>query len=510
MPGLLDFFNTPEGMQGMSLLAAAGPSMQPQNLASRFAQAGQTYGALQDQALDRNYRTMQIDSLKEGIAAAKRKNEIINGLLSGFGGGGAQPAPIDQASAALGAGAEAGSVGPTLANAARLPAQPAGGGIGGMLTPDTLFKLKAAGVGDFVDIAKLSQPNWMDVGGNLVNTNAPGFQGGFQPSVKVGQGGEVTLTKPDGKGGVTVSAPEGAIPTFGAFQGARERMKNDNTLLPTEYVDERTGRPVGGSVGSYLDRRPMANLGGGSLSPELSEFIRQDAAKNGVINPQARMVGGSPTASYGLGAVQNTAPAGLQSKAEGAAATEAATLPFKTAEKVNSTWLSTSYEPTLKAGNAAGDMLTNVQVARQSMRNMGGTGWGTDAKAVGASVLSGLGIAPENAKMYAANAETFQNAAMSNLATQLNAATGPQTEGDANRVGKTFAQLKNTPKANEFILDVTEAKAQRDKMKSDFFQQALPIARQKGDLQEVEREWAKRAPSVFSMPTMQKWAGGIK
>jgi hypothetical protein len=507
--GLLDFANTPEGMQGLSLLAAAAPSMQPMNLAGRIAQAGQTYGALQDQGLDRNYRTMQIDALKESVAASKRKNELINGLLGSMQGGGVQPAPIGAASAALDAGAQAGSIGPTVANASRLPAAAPGGGMLSNLTPDKLAVLKLAGVGDLTDVYKLTQPNWMDVGGNLVNTNAPGFQGGFQPSVKVGQGGEVTLTRPDGKGGVVVSAPEGALDTYGAFQGAQARAKNANTLLPLEYADP-SGRPLGGSVGDYLDRRPIANIGGGTLSPELSQLIRQDAARNGIANPQARFVGGSPSATYGLGQVQNSAPGGLQSKAEGEAASAAAKLPFQTADKVNDTWLKTSYEPAITAGSAATDMLTNVQVARQSMRNMGGTGWGTEAKAIGASVLAGLGVAPDSAKLFAANSETFQNSAMSNLQTVLNAAKGPQTEGDASRAAKTFASLKNTPQANEFILDLAEARAQRDKMKADFFQQALPIARQKGDLQEVEREWNKRAPSVFSMPTMQRWAGGIK
>jgi hypothetical protein len=114
-------------------------------------------------------------------------------------------------------------------------------------------------------------------------------------------------------------------------------------------------------------------------------------------------------------------------------------------------------------------------------------------------------MAPNNAKLYAANAETFQNAAMGNLKTQLDAAKGPQTEGDADRGSKLFAQLKNTPQANEFILDLAQAKAERDQMKARFFQQALPIAQQKGDLAEVEREWLKRAPSVFTMPSLQRW-----
>jgi hypothetical protein len=198
-------------------------------------------------------------------------------------------------------------------------------------------------------------------------------------------------------------------------------------------------------------------------------------------------------------------PSGLAVPGYQATPTNAQTLSKDAGGKLNESFIKSRYEPAIAAGDAANDMLTNVKVARQSMRNMGGTGWGTEGKAAAASVLSGLGIAPANAKFYAANAETFQNVAMSNLKTQLDAAKGPQTEGDADRTSKTFAQLKNTPQANEFILDLAEAKAARDQMKARFFQQAMPIAQQKGDLQELEREWVKRAPSVFSMPSMSRW-----
>jgi hypothetical protein len=43
-------------------------------------------------------------------------------------------------------------------------------------------------------------------------------------------------------------------------------------------------------------------------------------------------------------------------------------------------------------------------------------------------------------------------------------------------------------------------------MKASFYQNALPIAKEEGDLQKVDREWSKRVPSIFSMPSMTKWA----
>lgn len=178
--------------------------------------------------------------------------------------------------------------------------------------------------------------------------------------------------------------------------------------------------------------------------------------------------------------------------------------------KINDSWLKNSYEPTLATGGTARDLLETVQVTRQAMNNLGGTGWSTQAKAAGAAILTGLGVAPRNAQLFAANAEVFQKTAMERLWTTLNEAKGPQTEGDAERASKTYASLKNTTKANEFILDFAEAKAQRDQIKAKFYQQALPIARQKGDLSEVDREWSKLAPSIFNMPSLKRWPGGVK
>jgi len=162
-----------------------------------------------------------------------------------------------------------------------------------------------------------------------------------------------------------------------------------------------------------------------------------------------------------------------------------------------------SYTPTLAAGNVAGDVLTSVQTARGAMRGLGNTGWGTPTMATAANVLASLGV--KDAANYAGNSQVFQQAAMERLWGTLNAAKGPQTEGDADRAAKTFASLQNTPKANEYILDLAQARAERDQMKANFFRQALPLGQRAGDLQQIEREWQTRQPSIFNMPSMRKW-----
>jgi hypothetical protein len=121
-----------------------------------------------------------------------------------------------------------------------------------------------------------------------------------------------------------------------------------------------------------------------------------------------------------------------------------------------------------------------------------------------AGVLGALGV--PQAQQFAGNAQKFQSAAMDRLWTTLNDAKGMQTEGDAERAKQTFARLENTPKANMFILDLAQAKAERDRLKAQYFRQALPFAQKNGDLQEIERRWSEKAPSVWSLPMMQKWA----
>jgi hypothetical protein len=176
-------------------------------------------------------------------------------------------------------------------------------------------------------------------------------------------------------------------------------------------------------------------------------------------------------------------------------------------EEGNTQWLKSTYQPVVDSDAKAGDMLTSVGVARQAMQGLGTTGWGAEAQTKAASVLGRLGF--ENAKEYAANSEVFQQAAMSRLWTTLNDAKGPQTEGDAARAAQTFAKLTNTPKANEFILDLAQATAERDKIKANFYRQMYPKVRDgDGDLTGVDRLWSQHAPSIWSNPNMKKW--GVK
>lgn len=170
---------------------------------------------------------------------------------------------------------------------------------------------------------------------------------------------------------------------------------------------------------------------------------------------------------------------------------------------LNDNWIKNGYQPTMDAGKAATDISSSIQAVRNIDLN---TGWGAEAKATAANVLTGLGIAPQNATMFAANAQKFQSVAMDRLMTTLMAQKGPQTEGDASRASQTFAALKNTPEANKFIMDFAQAKANMDMRKAQFYEQALPLAQKSGDLTRVDREWRKIQGSIWADPILQPWS----
>lgn len=174
-------------------------------------------------------------------------------------------------------------------------------------------------------------------------------------------------------------------------------------------------------------------------------------------------------------------------------------------KSVNDAWLKNVYEPAVTSGREAGRIIESAQIMRQLLPTFGAGGWGTELRSKAANVLVGLGVQDKDVDKFATDAKRFGSVAMDRLWTVLNEAKGPQTEGDADRARQTYVQLDNPVQANMFILDLAQARAERDAAKARFFNQAMPIAAKEGNLQKVEAEWQRLAPSIFEMPTMQKW-----
>lgn len=272
MAGILDFLSSPESALGIGLLGAAssGKGFGGGLLdAVNYANAVQQHN--EDRTLDKRYRDAQIQDLQRKSLADARQQA----LMADFFGGPSAPA--------LGATP---SATPSASPGSQQAAPQAQGGAGRLakiaadyglpieaLQADMLFN-GGKKIAELVSSA--AKPNWQNVNGNLVNTNAPGFQGGFQPGMSISANGQATAWQPDGQGGLVVGAPRGALETFRAYQGAAADNK------PIKVYNPDTGREEYTSEGNVVRG---ARSGGNVSSPGYAGGSRDSAAQE-----QIRMV----------------------------------------------------------------------------------------------------------------------------------------------------------------------------------------------------------------------------
>ena len=463
--GLLDSFNpnfasSPQFQKGLLMMAMASGNPRTSANAAGLLQMQQQE---EDAKFKRGLLSMEMQQKQAQLDKANKLQAAMGGLF-----GGSQTAPSQQDMQRVGMESGDGFTGhasPQAISTATQMAQPRKSGLAGA-TIDQIAAIQGMGGPNLLDAWKLAQTGvkqdagayYKDANGNLQ----------YLPTVDKGIGvmnGVATALPGYAQANADIQGAQTAAQEFAKVAPQTDLARNQAYIkaasTPMQGVDSN-GNPAFTSEAAQLGMRDPTQGGNGQQSPLVEGGLRP-----GMTNQQK--------------------------------ASQQAT------EQLNSNWVTNNYNPTIAAAGAAGDVLTNVRVSRDAMKNMGGTGWGTDVKAQAANMLTSLGIGGENAKLYATNAQTFNQAAMSRLQTVLNAAKGPQTEGDAARASKTYAQLGNTTEANAFILNLMEAQAQRDIMKSEFYQQAMPLARSRGDLTEVDREWQKRQPSVYSMPSMAQY-----
>jgi hypothetical protein len=172
-------------------------------------------------------------------------------------------------------------------------------------------------------------------------------------------------------------------------------------------------------------------------------------------------------------------------------------------QKGNDFWREKTLAPIVEAGSSARGVIDNIQALRGVNLN---TGAGTELLGNLANFGALFGI--PNAEKYATDVQRFQALAMESVNRELNQAKGPQTDQDALRAQKIFAQLRNTPAANEFILDYREAAARAQQARAQFYEAAHARALERGisNLSQVDTSWRKISRSIWEDPAMQKWA----
>ena len=164
-------------------------------------------------------------------------------------------------------------------------------------------------------------------------------------------------------------------------------------------------------------------------------------------------------------------------------------------KKLNDQWITGELEPARVAGDAAKNAMDNIRVLKNIDLT---TGFGTDAQKTAANILASFGV--KEAAKFATNAQVFESKVYEGLVDTLSKQKGPQTDKDFTNLQKTYASLKNTPQANQFLLDVAEAKAMQDQRKAGYYQKAASMPEVRNNLSAITNEWDKISGSIFDVP----------
>lgn len=314
----------------------------------------------------------------------------------------------------------------------------------------------------------------------------------------------------DANGRPIASLIAGAPQAAAAMAGATTAAQQANTIFTNQNVNGVGGVPVTGALIQAYSNSLMNGKGGPGGAPNQSPpqtapnqgpQIAPSGQGGGLNSPQ----GGPVTLNNGNASPQGNGPNNQQGTPLkfGQTDIEKTVIPA-TQNVANEDFLKNSYRPIVDAGAAAKANLAKIQ-ALDNLDISGKTGWGTDSKAKAANILTGLGIASEDAKKYAADAQVFNGVLQQQVWGLLGQQKGPQTEGDAQRARDTFAQLGNTPEANNFIKDLAKATNNLQIKQANFYQERYPDAMKGGDLTRIENDWTKNAPSVWDDPALKKW-----
>jgi hypothetical protein len=498
--GLLDLFDDPSAQIGLGLLAAASPRADAAGFGQRLMEGVQGAQGMRDAQMKRKMQDEQYNMLKLQEQRAQQQFEMQRDALKEWQGTG-QPAPSANTSPLpLSNQLGSGTFGIGSTNPVQPPSMPqSGGGEDQLRRLGSLAIAGVPGAKELLDIYKYKNtPVNAPANSWSINpvTGAKTYNADATKALTIGPNGIERMPGSENIAGLAGDAADAQEAAKSKYDIVKVNVKNaDGTFTPTEMTRAKAAIYLGGvSTPQGIESNPPEISSNRGL--DLSRVSPQQLSQLSKLDPNAlakgvnRFTSGSGV-QYGVG----------QSNAE----SDQSKLVADAGGKINDTWLKTTYEPVISNGQNAQSIIDNTGIARTAMRSMGGTGWGTEAKAAGASFLAGIGVASKSVEAYASNAQLFQKASSERLWSVLNSAKGPQTEGDASRAKQTYGQLANTPQANEFIFDLAQANAERDKAKATFFDNALPIARQSGDLSEVSREWAKRMPSIFDMPSMKRW-----
>ncbi len=409
------------------------------------------------------------------------KDEQLQRMV-GLGGG--STTPTQARDVALGGGAMQGDVGPTVGNATRMDnVQQGRGSAIPLLNNDprsTYFALRFGGPQAYAKaLVDQGAPS-----SELKALIAAGYQPGSpqfqQAAMRLVNKNEYIAPTVAGEGS-TLFKPGSNIPFYVTSKDGMQPSIGPNGRISTSIIPgylEGTGQ---------IKQTQAYNQGLGQAQTTKDQKV--DLTTGNIVGTTAADVMGLPRQGSGANNQQSSAPV----------VTQINPVVTKAGEQLNNQWITGQFEPAIAAGEAAKGAMENVRLLKSIDLT---TGFGTDAQKTAANVLASFGV--KDAAKFATNAQIFESKIYEGLVDTLAKQKGPQTDKDFANLQKTYASLKNTSQANQFLLDVVEAKAMQDQRKAGYFQKAASIPELRSNLSAITNEWGKVSGSMFDLPIQGK------
>lgn len=164
----------------------------------------------------------------------------------------------------------------------------------------------------------------------------------------------------------------------------------------------------------------------------------------------------------------------------------------------------------LAGGQAADETIQAINTGQKALRELGDSGWGTDAKSKAAAIAAAMGM--PGAEQYATGTQEFLKAIQQQNLQTLRGQKGAQSNDDSKNVAQANAALGSTKETNEYIFDVSRAIQERNQLKNKFYTNGVASVNvhNGGDLSVIDQKWQKDAPSILQMPSMQKYSAAYK
>ena len=416
---------------------------------------------------------------KQQVELSNAQNAQIAKL---FGMGG-EVAPQQAAGMALGGGAMQGDVGPTMGNADRMQGVQTGTGsamplIGG----DRRASMLAFQLGGPAAYGKALADQAMPTGSmKEISAVAPM---GSPENQRLMQ----ALAQKNTYIAPTVVSEGGALMPAGASQPSYIAPKGGIAMQNTPQGFQAAPVPGYAPATASIEQAQAYGKGLGGAQTTPAERLDVNTGQTVATTQAANM--GLPQQGMPQQGVAPAQPV----------VTKASPIAQKAGEELNSNWIKTELEPAQLLGNSAQKSMDSIRVLRSTNID---TGFGADAKAAAANVLTSLGV--KDAEKYATNAQVFKTEIAKKLMDTMAAQKGAQSQADFENIRQTEASLKNTPQANNFIFDLAEAKAMQDQRKAAYFTKASEIPALRNNLPAITNEWRKIEGSIFDFPSMSKY-----